>query len=433
MIDQTHASDKAAVEVTSGDALKVWVVQTGESLPTDDPTERPMRATQLARALIARGHEATVVSSAFWHQKKQHRATEFREERFHPRGTVVLVPSPGYRRHIGLARFHDHRQLAKAFRAVAARLPRPDAAIVGFPPIEIAWEAVKAARARGAAVLLDVKDQWPQIFWERLPVPLRPLGKAALTPLRLLAERSFREADGIISMSEPFLAWALARAGRPCRPSDGVFPFGVDMPRAPVVNSAMHDGGDRIAFVGSITESFDFATLIAGFRASAFCARGGRLVFCGTGDSLPAVRRLAAEHPRIEFRGWVRSDVIAEELSHSALGAAPYIDRGDFRMSIPNKICEYLAHGVPVLASDVGEGARLVRAHGTGTAYVPGSAESCAECIDSATMRDLATTRAVRQRAHEVFKSEFLATEVYGRLVRHLERIVAAKRRGDAP
>jgi hypothetical protein len=58
---------QAMDQMPSGVALKVWVVQTGESLPTDDPAERPMRATQLARALIARGHEVTVISWAFWH------------------------------------------------------------------------------------------------------------------------------------------------------------------------------------------------------------------------------------------------------------------------------------------------------------------------------------------------------------------------------
>jgi glycosyltransferase involved in cell wall biosynthesis len=121
------------------------------------------------------------------------------------------------------------------------------------------------------------------------------------------------------------------------------------------------------------------------------------------------------------------------ELARSVLGAAPYVDRGDFRMSIPNKVCEYLAHGVPVLASDVGEGSRLVRTHGVGTTYEPGSAESCARCIDSATAADRATSQAVRRRAHEVFTSEFLATEVYGRFVRHLKRVVEAKRRGVAP
>jgi glycosyltransferase involved in cell wall biosynthesis len=423
---------QARVGTTSKRSLKVWVVQTGESLPTDDPAERPMRATQLARALIARGHEVTVISSAFWHQKKQHRVVKVTEERFHPRGTVVLIPSPGYRRHVGPARFHDHWRLARAFRDLAKGLPGPDAAIIGFPPIEIAWEAVHAARGRGATVLLDVKDQWPEIFWERLPAPLRPLGRAALTPLRRLAARCFREADGITSMSEPFLEWALARSGRPRRAADGAFPFGVDMPGA-AARPMTDDARDRISFVGSMTGSFDFATLIAGFRASSFCARGGRLVFCGSGDALPTVQRLAAGHPGIEFRGWVKSDAIAGELAKSVLGAAPYVDRGDFRMSIPNKVCEYLAHGVPVLASDVGEGARLVRAHGVGTTYQPGSATSCARCIDSVTAADRATSHAVRERAYEIFKSEFLATQVYGRFVRHLEQAVDAKRQRVTP
>jgi hypothetical protein len=54
--------------------LTVWILQTGEPLPIDLENPRPMRAVNLANALIAAGHRVVLWSSAFSHQKKQHRS-----------------------------------------------------------------------------------------------------------------------------------------------------------------------------------------------------------------------------------------------------------------------------------------------------------------------------------------------------------------------
>jgi glycosyltransferase involved in cell wall biosynthesis len=47
--------------------MHTWIVQTGEPLPTDGPGVRGMRAMNLAKALIGRGHRVTIWSTDFYH------------------------------------------------------------------------------------------------------------------------------------------------------------------------------------------------------------------------------------------------------------------------------------------------------------------------------------------------------------------------------
>ena len=55
------------------DSLTIWLLQTGEPLHIDAGNPRPMRAMNLANALVAAGHKVVLWSSSFYHQEKRHR------------------------------------------------------------------------------------------------------------------------------------------------------------------------------------------------------------------------------------------------------------------------------------------------------------------------------------------------------------------------
>ncbi len=54
------------------------------------------------------------------------------------------------------------------------------------------------------------------------------------------------------------------------------------------------------------------------------------------------------------------------------------------RLAMPNKLFHAVSLGVPVVATEVGELARMVRKHGLGTLYAPGNAESLVHAIGDA-------------------------------------------------
>ena len=67
-----------------------------------------MRVMNLADTLAKRGHNVTVWSTCFYHQKKIHRYPNYTSISYSPQITYHLIPSPGYSQHASIARFYDH-------------------------------------------------------------------------------------------------------------------------------------------------------------------------------------------------------------------------------------------------------------------------------------------------------------------------------------
>lgn len=398
--------------------LHVWVVQAGESLPCDGEGQRPMRASCLSNALVEAGHSVTIVSSDYWHQRKFHRSRSRTHSSAWKSGRIALVPSPGYRAHVGIARLYDHWRLGRNLRSSVLGIQRPDVMFVGFPPIEFAWEAVRLASDWNVPCLLDIKDQWPDIFWGGFPEQLRAVGRMLCAPLMSKAVGAFRGATALSSMSEAFLDWGIARRGGKRRRFDAVFPFGVE----PVSIDLRVESGNDVVFAGSITRSFDFCTLLQGWHRSIVANKlKSRLLFCGAGDGETEVRSLAAGLRGVEFLGWIDRVGLSSVLGRAALGAAPYHVRSDFSLSLPNKLSEYLSYGVPILAPRFGEIERLVERHGVGSLYRAGDVGDCAAAIDRALSLEVANRSERRRRAIECFQLEFNRLKIYPCLVRHLE------------
>ena len=197
--------------------MHVWIVQTGEPLHCDVGVSRGMRAMNAANALVEAGHKVTLWSSDFYHQEKRHRYGKAKHIRISDNLNIQLIPSCGYHKNVSLKRFKDHRQLARGFIRAVRGLELPDVALVGFPPIEIALAATEYLESKGVPVLLDVKDQWPDIFEEAVPSLLRPVAKVILNKLFQQSGQVMARATALSSMSSGFLKWAAKRGGRRSR------------------------------------------------------------------------------------------------------------------------------------------------------------------------------------------------------------------------
>lgn len=73
--------------------------------------------------------------------------------------------------------------------------------------------------------------------------------------------------------------------------------------------------------------------------------------------------------------------VLMQWVKQSGLGIVPHRDTGHIRTTIPNKLFQYMAAGVPVIVSDVGPLGRIVRETECGLTFRPGSAEDLAAQI----------------------------------------------------
>lgn len=417
--------------------MKIWILQTGEPLPTDGGAPRPMRAMNLASSLTEHGHHVVLWSSAFYHQEKRHRCNEFRQIPVSDRLTVNLIPSPGYSRNIGPDRLYDHAVLGWNLRKLLSggSFDPPDVAFVGFPPIEAAAVMVRWLRRRQVPVMVDAKDQWPTIFLEPLPAFLRPLGHLALLPYFYLANRSFREASAFCSMSDEFIDWMCRLSGRPrcgldhaaplTSPLGSVSQEDLSSARSWWLERGVDTSKDRrVSFVGSLSSAFDFSVVAQLAKRCAYRGLDVQFVICGHGDEYPVVAEMMSGLSNVVMPGWIDSPKITALMHGSRAIMAPYINNDAFSRSVPNKIVDGLSTGRPILTTLHGVTAQLLKEHRLGVGSV--SEDELFGELERLIL-DEGYFEEVSRRATRLYEDRFSFRKVYGDLVDVLVRLAERK------
>ncbi len=127
------------------------------------------------------------------------------------------------------------------------------------------------------------------------------------------------------------------------------------------------------------------------------------LVIVGDGATRPELEQLARSEgvaERVRFLGQVDHTEVPALLAAGDVALAPYPAIVDFSFS-PLKLYEYLAAGVPVVASDVGQIREALGAGSYGTLVTPGHVDELAEAIDVVSRQPRRVRRAAEAgRAH---------------------------------
>lgn len=394
--------------------MRVWLVTTGEPLPIDPGEPRIMRAGLLARELRSCGHEVVWFSARFDHNAKRQRRGATRQ-RLGDGTELVLLRSCGYRSNVSISRWIDHVMLAMHFLSASRQAGRPDVVVASLPPPELAMATTFVAR--GGYRIVDVRDKWPDVLSEAPPTGVERIGIVVMGAATRLA---LQRADAIWAHAGAFLEWGLTHARRSRQTHDGVFPHGYEM-AGPRSAGLRRDGPLRLVFAGALTRWFDFALVGDALARVNADGRRVKLTMCGAGPALTALRQLATGRDDIELAGFVDRRELWDLFAESDAGLAPYVDSSVFTDSLPNKLIEYCAAGLPVLTSIRGEGRSLMVESGAGFAY--DTAEELAEILDRLTA-DSGALAAARSAAAALFDANFDASTVCNRVVAHLEALM---------
>jgi glycosyltransferase involved in cell wall biosynthesis len=285
--------------------------------------------------------------------------------------------------------------------------------------------------------MLDVKDQWPTIFIDALPAPLKLIGRIALAPYFYFGRRAMREATALSAMADSFLQWAVNFAGRKVNQLDLVVPLTTPTGQVSLAEleeascwwdqqGIKADGTQRIIFVGSHSPAFDIDPVCEAVMTMARTGSSCQFVFCGDGPESSEWRQKLAGLTNVFFPGWVGRDKIEALANRSSAALAPYRNSEDFMMSIPNKVIDSFALGLPVLSPLKGEVGILISEFAVGMSYGSSTGKTLLQCIE-----DLATKPGLRDalsaNASKLFQKRFSFETVYNGLVNHLE-MLASKR-----
>ncbi len=251
-----------------------------------------------------------------------------------------------------LPRAQGRRRLTalRAARRLMAELgPAHDLILLHDPELVL---AVRGRLADLPPVVLDVHEDLPASLVERPWVPgaARPLAERGARRLEswaeghlhlLLAEDAYRERFRRPHPVVPNLPWLPA-----------------DVPPA--------GSADRVVHVGRLSVGRGARELLAlGERLTA--AGGPSLVLAGPADGevADAVARAHAGGT-VSWHGLLPNDEALALVRGAVAGLALLHDLPNYRVSLPTKIVEYLAHGVPAIATPLPVAREVIEASGGG-------------------------------------------------------------------
>ncbi len=139
-----------------------------------------------------------------------------------------------------------------------------------------------------------------------------------------------------------------------------------------------------VGFVGSLKPWHGIDQLMKAFRILYRRWSGYRLLIVGDGPLRPQLERTARDMGiagAVEFTGGVGPSEVPALLARMDAAVAPYAPLKGFYFS-PIKIYEYMAAGVPIVASDIGQISEVLDHGKTALLQKPGAVRELAERID---------------------------------------------------
>ncbi len=319
-----------------------------------------------ARAMADRGHQVEVVAA------HPHYPDPVWGLRLRPyleiRAGIPVRRLPLY---MGRERARDRLLQEASFLAslslVAPFLDRPDAIVSTSPSFPALLPGIVSSRLRKIPWFIWLQDILPDgaVATGYLD-DSDPIVRAS----RRLEQAAYRTASGIVVLSRSFRENLLAKgvpeekitvAYNPATLS-GDSLYGPDSNQPP-----------RIIVMGNIGKSQGLADVVRDFEADPDLeAMNASLVIAGSGVAESEVRA-AISTDRVEMTGLLDQEEIRAQLSRATLAAVTQsYEAGEF--NVPSKLMNYLATGMPVVASvrPQSEAARIVRESGSGWIAKPG-------------------------------------------------------------
>lgn len=200
-----------------------------------------------------------------------------------------------------------------------------------------------------------------------------------------VARSVLSHASAVVCVSEAVAAWAQSWSSHPERVV--TLPNGVDTDRiVPTTRSVTPAAGTpfTVGFVGTLKAWHGLDTLVGAFAALARTDPSWRLLIVGDGPLRAEVADLAAAAgvgDLVELTGAVPADEVTHHLQRMDVACAPYPQQDTFYFS-PLKVYEYLAAGLPVVASAIGQVPDALDHGRLGRLVAPGDAAALAVGLD---------------------------------------------------
>ena len=333
--------------------MRIAYVTVDPGIPVFGTKGASVHIQEVVRELIRRGHDVTV------HTTRAGRDIPDDLAGLEVIETRIDADDPGAR----------ERAQQEVSARIAARIIAGGADLVYERYSLFSTALAEVAEATGAAGILEVNA--PLIEEQRTHRVLVDEEAAAKALARQVAA-----ATATVAVSDPVRDWVRERTGSE---SVHTVPNGVSITR--IVPRPEDIGDPVVTFVGTLKPWHGVADLLA---AAALAKRPWKLRIIGDGPERAALEEQASGLGiEVDFRGAVAPADMPGQLAGSAIGVAPYPDLGGEQQQYfsPLKVYEYLAAGLPVVASAVGQLPQILGE--LGTLVPPSDPAALAAAIDT--------------------------------------------------
>lgn len=307
-----------------------------------------------ARELTSRGHRVEVIAA---HPHYPEPSWGRRRRPYVERRDGILVRRlPLYiGREKSWQRLLQEGSFLASLSVVAPLLERPDAIVSTSPSFPALLPAMVMARARRVPWYVWLQDILPD---GAVATGYLEDAGTIVKASRRLEEAAYDAAAGIVVLSQSFRENLLAKGVPDGKITVAYNPatingdplYGPDRDRPP-----------RILCMGNIGRSQGLPAIVEDFESNPDLERlGARLIIAGAGVAEDEVRA-AIRGDRVEMTGLLDHEQIKDQLRQASLAAVTQAyDAGEF--NVPSKLMNYLAAGIPVIASvrRSGEACRIV-------------------------------------------------------------------------
>lgn len=403
--------------------LKIWLLRDGETLPLDTDTKK-MRTWRLGEALANKGHFVTWWSSNFFHIKKQKVCTGNKVLHLSENFKVHLIDSGLYKKNISLARIKHHYLLGKKFSELAPLEEEPDIIITSLPILEFPMRALEYAEPRNIPVIIDVRDMWPDIFSMYFPSFFRPFIRASFFYYDVKIKACLKKAQGIVSMSDDILKWALNKAKLERNDNKRVFYIGYDEslpdPKEPI-NELKYLPKNKViyAYLGSFSKSNKVETIIEAARIlDKDPDFKGHFIIAGDGENRKQIEERVKGLKNVTLLGWLsrsQSSYLMDFVDVSLISLTSCTS-----LFFPNKVFEALFYGKPIVFSLDGEGRKLLEENNAGIYFKAEDVSSLVSAFKEISEKDITQ---MKKNSKHLYNKHFCSDKIYKEYCNYIEKL----------
>ncbi len=280
----------------------------------------------------------------------------------------------------------------------------PDLLIVRDLPLALL--VIEEAARLGIPAVVDMAENHPAM-WQNVvdsdPIRLRSWLLKNPGLARRLERRVARRASGIFVVVDE-MREHLIRVGAPPERVHLVSntPPASILAHAADPSQTAEDGMIDLIYVGHVTRTRGLQQVIAALAHPSLADLPLRFRIVGAGAHRTALQALSRDlnlADRVVFHGWVDSREVPALVARCQVGVIPHLKTEHTDTTVPNKLFDFMAAGLPVLVSNAVPMERIAREQDCGLAFDGADSTSLPACLQQ--LADPSRRAALGQRGRQ--------------------------------